>query len=212
MVDYYRALWHHYVSAWEASDRDNSCTPSDQVHSSKETPVAITFRRREYSKEPFSPPQLLRDTCDDSLRDDSQKHQDKQSAPLFHTQHLENGMDWTLQRSCTAAPPTVGAPALLGLHLALSWWHVRWRITPTKQNPSIGAGTQPPHPALIPAPGPCDFQAHSLWGRLAREQPVRPGTVTILVKVSTQALRILSGVAGLSSLNTSVRPDSFLAA
>lgn len=33
----------------------------------------------------------------------------------------------------------------------------------------------------------------------------------IFVKVSTQALRILSGVAGLSSLNGSVTPESSLA-
>ena len=40
---------------------------------------------------------------------------------------------------------------------------------------------------------------------------MKPEAVTILVKMSTQALRILSGVAGLSSLNGSVRPESFLA-
>lgn len=73
-----------------------------------------------------------------------------------------------------------------------------------EQNPSAGAGTQPPHAALIPALGPCDFR-HTAHGRLESR------AVTILVKMSTQALRILSGVAGLSSLNDSVRPESFLA-
>lgn len=67
---------------------------------------------------------------------------------------------------------------------------------------------QPPHPAVIPNLGCYDQHTHSMWGR---EQTVKPEAVTILVKMSTQALRILSGVAGLSSLNGSVRPESFLA-
>lgn len=59
--------------------------------------------------------------------------------------------------------------------------------------------------------GHCDQHTHSMRARPAREQTMKAEAVTILVKMSTQALRILSGVAGLSSLKGSVTPESFLA-
>lgn len=78
-----------------------------------------------------------------------------------------------------------------------------------EMNPTFLSRATASHLALIPDLGHYDQHTHSItWGR---KQTMEPEAITILVKISTQALRILSGVAGLSSLNGSVRPESFLA-
>lgn len=115
------ALWQS--SPWEASDRDNCCIPADQVLSSKETPVAITFRRRENLKECFSFPPLLSDTSKSHcgphhmwwfLWEMIVKSIRTSSQCLCYTDSTWR-MEWAeLQRYCTAALPAMGALAVLG--------------------------------------------------------------------------------------------------